>query len=140
MAASLQVIALAAFVLAILTAAVVKGSRLPQPLTTTKANPTKAAMYAVAVAPVCAAISYAAFQLLKHVADRVTDGTFKRPSFVVVVLLFSSVILPWFVGAYFAFVVARARNILLRVIGALELAVCLCFALFYLFAVTVGFR
>jgi hypothetical protein len=140
MAVPLQEIALAAFVLAVLTAAVVKGSRAPQPLTPTKAAPTKTAMYAVAVAPICAAISYAAFQLLKHVGDRVTYGAPKKPSFVVVVLLFSSVILPWFVGAYFALAVARARNVLLRVIGALEFAVCLCFGLFYLFAVTVGFR
>ncbi len=142
--------ALVILVIAPLVLAVVKGSRPPQPLPVSEESVFRGRerRWAVLIPPICGAASVISLRVMAKVADWysvpewVTTGAHNQPPVpaqVARVLLDAAVIVPWFVGAYFAFFAARrTRNIWARSIAVIEFVICFLAGSLYLFAMTVG--
>jgi hypothetical protein len=113
---TLAVISVAVLILATLLVAIFKGSRPPQPIPSTPTSP-KPATFAAFMSVVCAAILLATFTSIgPYVSEHLAPP---KP----LVVLFVGGIVPWFVGVYFAYKAARARNKVLRAIGASEVLI-----------------
>jgi len=100
--------------------------------------------WATLVPPFCAAISFTSYHLFQigiFLVPQVTFGSHMESgalNLAARTLLWVGLVIPWFVGAYFAVLaLRRAGNLLIRTIGAIELVLCLFFAWFWLL-VTVG--
>jgi hypothetical protein len=119
-----------------LLVAVLKGSRPPQPIPSNPTAPRRAAIGAL-VPVVCAVVSYATFKGIGYLSFH--HEAVKPFSDAMRIGMFVGGIAPWFVGAYFAYVAARAANKALRAIGALETLLCVVCGSTLLFSTIVGF-
>jgi hypothetical protein len=120
-----------------LLVAIFKGSRPPQPIPSNPTAPRRAA-FAAFVPVVCAVVSYATFRGIGFYLSFHHEAV-KPFAAAMRIVMFAGGIAPWFVGAYFAYVTARAANKALRAIGALETLLCAICGSALLFSATFGF-
>jgi len=103
-----------------------------------EATSTKRSILKAFVPMVCAVGSGATFEFFIPWYVSVTHHGVPSFPWLLRAGMFVCGVIPWFIGSYFAFHVARTANRALRAVGAVELVLCVACGAALLFAFTVG--